>query len=256
MVVEHDAIDDDTGELVCHGVASGSVDINLNTQLSSAPDGFRAYLRSLGHSPEQGRNVKSFYIFIVCGRRCDLAAPPPPGRPRKPPRQRRRRSPKSSTPMSAASTGCRTRSYRFAQALLQLGRQERPDRPASGSSTAPTPSMTPRIATRASRRPTRSEPRDAGARSRRVRLCGRREQARAAAEGGRRLLHPGELQGRPDGQGQGPASAPRRRLGRVRQRRQGAAQQRRSHQRPARGREARRDRAEAKAARRATMSRR
>ena len=40
-----------------------------------------------------------------------------------------------------------------------------------------------------------------------------RRSARTAAEGGRRLLRAGELQGRQDGQGQGAASAPRRRPG-------------------------------------------
>ena len=83
-----------------------------------------------------------------------------------------------------------------------------------------------------------------GARSRSVRLRRRRGQARAAAQGGRRLLFPGELQGRPDGQGQGAASASRRRVGSIRERRPGASQRRRSRQRQARGRAPRRDRAE------------
>ena len=72
------------------------------------------------------------------------------------------------------------------------------------------------------------------ARSRSLGLCGGRGDARAAAQGGRRLLRAGELQGRQDGQGQGPASAPRRRMGCVRERRQDAARRHRSDQRQAR----------------------
>ncbi len=53
----------------------------------------------------------------------------------------------------------------------------------------------------------------------------------------------GKLQGRPDGQGQSPASASGRRVGRIRGRRPEPAQQRRSHQRQTRSGETRRDRA-------------
>ena len=144
---------------------------------------------------------------------------------------------------------------RFAQALFQLGRQERPDRQGADHLRhlhhlrhvrLPEERREGQRARAARRR----------ARGRRLGLRGRRGQARAAAQGGRRLLLAGELQGRQDGQGQGPASASRRRVGCVRERRPEAAQRRRSHQRQARAGAARRDRAETKAARRAIMSRR
>ena len=114
------------------------------------------------------------------------------------------------------------RSYEFTQALFQLGRAERPHRKRADHLRHLHDLRHGRLqkerregqCARAARR---------RARSRGLRLCRGREQARAAAERSRRLLFAGELQGRPDGQGQGPASASRRRVGRVRGRRQGAA---------------------------------
>ena len=77
-----------------------------------------------------------------------------------------------------------------------------------------------------------------------------------SVEGDRRLLLPGELQGRQDGQGQGPASPSRRRVGRVRQppTRNCAARSKPSTT-GAHRRSSPRSR-KAKAARRATMSKR
>ena len=106
---------------------------------------------------------------------------------------------RSSTPMSAASTGSSGRAYesrtRHSPGFPKTARPAR-----SGSSTAPTPSTTPRIAAKRSSERTSSS-RARRARSRRYRLCGGRGEARAVAEGSRRLLSAGELQGRPDGQG-------------------------------------------------------
>ena len=138
------------------------------------------------------------------------------------------------------------RSYEFAGALFQLGRQERPDRQGADHLRhlhdlrhvgLPQGCREGQRARAARRR----------ARGRRIGLRGSREQARAAAQGGRRLLFPAGLQGRPDGQGQGAASATGGRMGCVRGRRPEAAQRRRGDQRQARGGAARRDRAQRRA---------
>ena len=130
---------------------------------------------------------------------------------------------------------------RFTRALFQLGRQGRPDR--SGAHhlrhlhhlrhiRLPEECREGECARAARRR----------ARSRCLGLRGGRQQARAAAQGGRRLLFPAGLQGRQDGEGQGPAPPPCRGLECIRDRRPEAAQRRRSHQRPTLAGETRRDR--------------
>ena len=100
----------------------------------------------------------------------------------------------------------------FTLALFQLGRQERPDR--QGAHHLRHLHHLRHVRLQEERR----EGQCAGAarrraRGRRHRLRGGRGQARAAAQGGRRLLHAAGLQGRQDGQGQGPASPSRGRVG-------------------------------------------
>ena len=117
--------------------------------------------------------------------------------------------------MSAASTGFRRAAYDSrARYFSWAAKRARPA--GSGSFTAPTPSTTRRIAGRTSTKPmrwNRTMPR--------LKLPPRPTRtpcrARAAAQGSRRLLHPGRLQGRQDGQGQSPASASGRRVGCVRE---------------------------------------
>ncbi len=87
------------------------------------------------------------------------------------------------------------------------------------------------------------EPRDAALEAAATAYAEAVSQARAAAQGGRRLLYPAGLQGRQDGQGPRPTSPSRGGVGCVRERRPEAAQRRRRHQRQTRAGETRRHRA-------------
>ena len=147
------------------------------------------------------------------------------------------------------------RSYEFARPLLQLGGQERPDRQGAHHLRHLHHLRHGRLQGQR-RQGQRARPRRQGPGGRRLGLRRGRRRARTAAEGGRRLLRAGELQGRQDGQGQSPAPAPRVGLDRVRGRRPEAARRHR-HAAGQAGRRASWPRSSApKAARSAITSRR
>ena len=113
---------------------------------------------------------------------------------------------KKSTPMSAASTGCRRAPTIRASAISRWVGKKGPtghERIIYGTYTI---SDSAECQKKRRARPMSLEPHDAALEAAATAYADAVGRARAAAQGGRRLLHAGGLQGRQDGQGQGPAS--------------------------------------------------